>query len=175
MYFSPHSFIFADGSGKDLLETIFFIVVALISVLGPIFNKFLKKTDRNEDSEITVDDSLFGDIEEESEPLPENPVHEPRTTTPYDEQQRERRRQTLLARSRQEEERLLRFKNPTHRAASEQKSVPAPKSIPAGKPLSFPQPSLPINSNSEIFENREALRRAVLAQEILSPPLALRD
>lgn len=175
MSFLPHSFIFADGSGKDLVETVFFIVVALISILGPVFNKFLKKSDGNEDSEIVVNDSIFGDIEDASEPIPESPISDPHATIPYDEQQRERRRQALLAHSWQEEEHLLRFETPARRTASAQKSVPAPKSIPAGKPRTTSQANLQINSSDEIFENREALRRAVLAQEILSPPLALRD
>ena len=167
-------FILASGGEKDLLETIFFVVIALISVLGPIFNKFLKKSEPADESEITVDGSIFGEIEEETpEPTPDMTVDYSRTSA-YDEKLRKRREQTHLAQTRNTEDALKRFNQKetfgnTGSLRTKPPRVPVPTQRPAAPRI------LENKGGNEIFESREALRRAVLAQEILSPPLALRD
>ena len=106
-----------------------------------------------------------------------------RPPQPSDEEIRERRRALLLEKQRDAEARLARAyayaRNLEAQIAAEFPQTPqAPRSRALGA-------YAPGNARgaahggshvaaSEVFADREALRRAVLAQEILSPPLALR-
>lgn len=158
--------ILASGDGKDLLETVFFVVIAVISIFGSLIGKLLKK---DESDEIAEDDFEESGEEESTELIPETTV-DYGDTSDYDERLRERRRQTLLVQARAEAERRARFER-----LKSLKKTPAPpkaKSVPEKK--STPK-SNDGNAGAELFSDREALRRAVLAQEILSPPLALRE
>ena len=181
--------ILASGDGKDLLETIFFVVIAVISIFGSLIGKFLKKNDENEDAP-SVDESIFGNWEEEEETpkttaLPPPIVVDYGNTSAYDEQLRKRRRQTLLAQEREKITKQPRIEGPGIHAVIRKirKTAPVPaKNIPAPKRQTTPPavpaqpPAKPSDGNAadDIFDDREALRRAVLAQEILSPPLSLR-
>lgn len=190
--------ILASGDGKDLLETVFFVVIAVISIFGSLIGKFLKKNDENEKAP-SVDESIFGNWEEEEEnpktntPPPPIVVDYGNTST-YDKQLRERRRQTLLAQEREKIAKQARVEGPGVHAVIRKirttapgtaKNAPAPKhqaTPPAPKRQATPPavpakpPAQPSDGNAadDIFDDREALRRAVLAQEILSPPLSLR-
>ncbi|MBP3302995.1 MAG: hypothetical protein J6L64_07695 [Opitutales bacterium] len=182
--------ILASGDGKDLLETVFFVVIAVISIFGSLIGKFLKKNDENEEAP-SVDESIFGKWEEEEEENPETNTLPPPivvdygNTSAYDEQLRELRRQTLLAQEREKITKQTRLEGPGVHAVIRKirktahgpaKNVPAPKSQtppPAVPARTSAQPS-DGNADDDIFDDREALRRAVLAQEILSPPLSLR-
>lgn len=173
--------ILASGDGKDLLETVFFVVIAVISIFGSLIGKFLKKNDENE-KEPSVDESIFGNWEEEEEnpktnaPPPPIVVDYGNTST-YDKQLRERRRQTLLAQERERIAKQTRVEgSDVHAAIRKTALVPAPKRqpTPPAVPAEPPAKTADANADDDIFADREALRRAVLAQEILSPPLSLR-
>ncbi|MBQ9758814.1 MAG: hypothetical protein IJW12_03475 [Opitutales bacterium] len=181
--------ILASGDGKDLLETVFFVVIAVISIFGSLIGKFLKKNDENEDV-LSVDESIFGNWEEEEENPKTNTPPPPRVvaygnTSTYDKQLRERRRQTLLAQEREKITKQARFEGPGVHAVIRKirttapgtaKNAPAPKrqATPPAVPAKPPAQPSDGNAADDIFDDREALRRAVLAQEILSPPLSLR-
>lgn len=165
--------IVADGNGKDTIEIIFFVIVAAVSIFGSLIGKFLKRNDETI-PEITVNESVFGETEEsaEDDPPPPAPVD-------YDALLQERRRQTLLDRARKEASRRARLQNLRKPSSSDvlcsPPRQPSPPRVPATQPeRSQSSPAANIN-DSDVFESREALRRAVLAQEILSPPLSLRD
>lgn len=174
--------ILASGDGKDLLETIFFVVIAVISIFGSLIGKFLKKNDENEATP-SVDESIFGNWQEEEEENPETSTLPPPivvdygNTSAYDKQLRERRRQTLLAQARERIAKQTRVDGSNvHAAIRKTALVPAPKhqsTLPAA-PAEPPVKTADANADDDIFADREALRRAVLAQEILSPPLSLR-
>lgn len=187
--------ILASGDGKDLLETVFFVVIAAISIFGSLIGKFLKKNDENEEAP-SVDESIFGNWEEEEEnpetnaPLPPITV-DYENTSAYDERLRERRRQTLLAQERKRIAKQPRIEGSGVPAVIREIRKTAPEPAAKGDnpteciPLSalpskrqaaaFPSAPAAENTDSAIFPDREALKKAVLAQEILSPPLALRE
>lgn len=167
--------IVADGNGKDTIETIFFVIVVAISIFGSLIGKLLKRND-DVTPELTIDESVFGGTKEtlaEDDPPPPTPDN-------YDILLRERRRQMQLARARKEAARQTRLQNPRKPSDSDTRcpisrqhlQTPHVPAIQSEHSQSVP---LANTNNSDIFESREALRRAVLAQEILSPPLGLRD
>lgn len=187
--------ILASGNGKDLLETVFFVVIAVISIFGSLIGKFLKKNDENEEAP-SVDESIFGNWEEEEEnpettaPLPPITV-DYENTSAYDERLRERRRQTLLAQEREKIAKQAHFGGPSVHAVIREirktapepaakennptECIPPPALPPKRQAAAFPSAPAAENTDSAIFPDREALKKAVLAQEILSPPLALRE
>ncbi len=176
--------ILASGDGKDLLETVFFVVIAVISIFGSLIGKFLKKNDENEDDP-SVDESIFGNWEEEKETRKTNALPPPIVvdygdTSAHDKQLRERRRQTLLVQEREKIAKQARVEGPGVHAVIRKirKTAPVPaqehQTTPTAAPVKPPAKPSDGNAADDIFDDREALRRAVLAQEILSPPLSLR-
>lgn len=211
--------ILAENDGGksvfDALQTIFVIVIALISLFGSVAGKFLKnKKSGDDDDAPEVDESVFGSIEDESgddgnaprfyeeesaaeeeDFVPANARGQPAgygNVSRYDEIQQTRRRQTEQARADKLNEIRTRLLGIETRPAAPtttfpQTAAPAKKNSPAAAPDAVSVPAEKIagaqtrknvpehKSASGLLDDREALRRAVLAQEILSPPLALRE
>lgn len=153
--------LLASGGEKDLIELIFFVVVAVISIFGSLIGKLLKKDEAPED------DPVFDDAEADEIVAPAETSVDYENTSGYDEQLRERRLRTQLVQARAETERRARFER-----LKTPNLPPIPKSVSAKKSQ---QKSPAEDADAELFSDREALRRAVLAQEILAPPLALRE
>lgn len=195
MFLSENSLILAES---DIFETLFegaFIVVWLIIALVGAISKWLKKG--KDDEEETAEALEFSSIEE-SEDAFENeseygqvaPIQEPPPApeiAPLDILLQQRREQAELARRQRWEairERIERENTIARECVvppplTRSKSVEAPKKLVKVNPAFAQTPAPEKTSNAplaaDILEDREALRRAVLAQEILSPPLALRD
>lgn len=177
--------ILAESEGKsalDMLEAIFFLVVALISVLGSVAGRFLKKKKSGDDAPV-VNESVFGTIEEEDGDG--NAELDCESAPWISDEERE-------AADAPAEENPFPSAVPATEIFPVAASVPArefPPTVPAtAAVVSVPAerksaPERPVRSESVpaaattdgLLDDREALRRAVLAQEILSPPLALRE
>lgn len=101
---------------------------------------------------------------------------------PSEAELRERRRALLLEKLRDAEARLARARNYAQKLEAQiAEEFPQSPRPPRSRELAAAYSARNARGGAahavpaEIFSDREALRRAVLAQEVLSPPLALRD
>lgn len=173
-------FPLADGGDESrfaLLKAVAFIAFFVISFGGSLVGHFLKKK-KGDDGVPEIDESVFGNAEEENDAAgtPETRAQGDDGTfeTALEKMLRERRAESHARLLRRAAEKSARNAAGAGEAAgtrpAESVAVPAPrKKSPEKK-------RVPADADADaLFPDRDALRRAVLAQEILSPPLSLRE
>lgn len=195
MFFNGNSLILAES---DWIETIFdgaFIIVWLLIAFAGFISKFLKKGKNEEEETVPLEFSSW-DEEAQDEPEPLNSVESSYSadsgvpeTTALDALLQQRREQSELARRERWaaiQERIDRQNQAARDLAESAQLPPKPIVLPkppspkpqktlAPSPITAPKSERKMGNAFDILDDREALRRAVLAQEILSPPLALRE
>lgn len=173
-------FPLADGGDESsfaLLKAVAFIAFFAISFIGSLVSHFLKRK-KSDDGVPEIDESVFENAEEEDAAAgtPEAWAKggDGTVETALEKMLREHRAEIHARLLRQAAEKPAQNPADAGEAAETRpaKSVAVP--VPRKKILEKKRISAETDAN-ELFPDRAALRRAVLAQEILSPPLALRE
>lgn len=175
----PHApFMLAESApAENLVKLLFVLLWFVILAVGGIA-KFLsaqKKSDAEEEDE-PADAAPFPPADAAHAPA-RNAVPEAPEDAFAAMLREELIRQKERARERRLEEMRARRAR-AEKARTEKKPVPAAQAREAAETLPAPAAQARRKTSApaaDLLGSREALRRAVLAQEILSPPLALRD
>lgn len=189
MFFSENSLLLAAVEAEDLIKVGIAVLWFLIWFVAKLFKKgkdenFTEETEYSEEDEYFEEDDNPREYGNVSAPASVPPQRVPAATPPPMPEEnplvailKQQREQAEMARRRRLEEiqeklRRQAASQAAHAEASRSQSLPKKAhSVPAkAGPASPSQEKL-----SDLLDDRDALRRAILAQEILSPPLALRD
>lgn len=189
MFFSENSLLLATLEAEDLIKVGIAVLWFLIWFVAKLFKKgkddnFTEETEYPEEGEYFEEDDSpreYGNVSAPaSVPTQRVPVATPPpmpAENPLVAILQQQREQAELARRRRLEEiqEKLRRQAASHAARAESSRA---QSLPK-KAHSIPAKPVPASTSqdklSDLLDDRDALRRAILAQEILSPPLALRD